>query len=65
MNQMAALFYEGHPLPDLELKKANGALRVRVCRLMAGRLRPLGPALVRPGRVRQGLLPGPERYRGA
>jgi Replication-relaxation len=36
MNQMAALFYEGHPLPGLELKKANGAMRVRVSRLMAG-----------------------------
>jgi hypothetical protein len=36
MNQMAALFYEGHPLPRLELKKANGALRVRVSRLIKG-----------------------------
>jgi hypothetical protein len=36
MNQMAVLFYEGHPLPGLELKKANGALRVRVSRLIKG-----------------------------
>jgi hypothetical protein len=36
MNQMAALFYQGHPLPVLELEKANGALRVRVSRLIKG-----------------------------
>jgi hypothetical protein len=36
LNQMAALFYDKHPLPDLELEKANGALRVRVSKLIRG-----------------------------